>query len=122
MIKSTGAAHNGCFFSIIGGELSQENGFEGVKGVLCPPQNIHFPLTSGGTLSLAHYDACSTLPACALLTELRNWDGIKAIINYARLPSASEETKVFASLMPLEVLNFNPAHEGGALVDPFLEP
>jgi len=101
------------------GNLARKMGLRGCFA----PQNIHFALTSGGILSLAHtITTCSTLPACALLTELRNWDGIKAIIDYARLPSASEETKVFASLMPLEVLNFNPAHEGGALVDPFLEP
>ena len=43
--------------------------------------------------------------ACAVLTELRDWDCIKAITNYAGLPSTSKETKVLAPLvpMPLEV-------------------
>jgi len=35
----------------------------------------------------------------------------KAITNYARLPSTSEETRVLAPIMPPEVLNFKPAHE-----------
>ena len=43
---------------------------------------------------------CSTLPACAVLTELRNWDTAKVIADYAGLPSTSEETKVLAPLIP----------------------
>ena len=48
----------------------------------------------------------STLPACAVLTELRDRDNIEAIADhdYAGLPSTSEETKVVvAPLMPPEV-------------------
>ena len=38
----------------------------------------------------------STSPACAVLTELRDWGGIKAIADYAGFPSTREETKVLA--------------------------
>jgi len=50
-------------------------------------------------------NTCSTLPACAVLTELRDRDSIKAIADhdYAGLPSTSEETKIVAPLMPPEV-------------------
>jgi len=51
---------------------------------------------------------CSTLPACAVLTELRNRDSIKAIADYAGLPSTHKETKVLASLMPLKFCTSNP--------------
>ena len=76
----------------------------GLRGVF--PQNI---FTSGSTLSKAHYiymNTCSTLPDCAVLTELRDRDNIEAIADhdYAGLPSTSEETKVVvAPLMPPEV-------------------
>jgi len=73
--------------------------------------NIHCVPTSGGTLGKAHYEHCSTLPASAVLTELRDWDCVKAIPDYAGLHSTSEETKVLALLMPPEVLNFKPAHD-----------
>jgi len=56
-------------------------------------------------------NTCSTSPACAVLTELRDRDGIKAIADYAGLPSTSEETKVLAHLVPPEDLHFKPAHE-----------
>ena len=36
------------------------------------------------------------MPACAVLTELRNRDSVKAIADYAGLPSTCEETKVLA--------------------------
>ena len=39
-----------------------------------------------------------------MLTELRDRDGIKAIADYAGLPSTSKETKVLAPLSPPEVL------------------
>ena len=48
------------------------------KYLLCP--------MSGGTL---HYEHCSTLPACAVLTELRDQDGVEAIADYAGLPSTT---------------------------------
>ena len=40
---------------------------------------------------------------CTVLTELRNQDGVKAIVNFAGLPSTSKETKVLPPLMPPEV-------------------
>ena len=43
-------------------------------------------------------NTCSTSPACAALTELRDWDGIKVITNYAGLPYTREETKVSCPL------------------------
>jgi len=46
---------------------------------------------------------CNTLPACAVLTELRDRDAIKVIADHAGLPSTSEETKVLAPLMLPEV-------------------
>jgi len=52
----------------------------------------------------------STSPACAVLTELRDRDGVKAITNYVGLPSTSEETKVLDPLTIPEVLNFKPTH------------
>ena len=73
--------------------------------------NIPCAPTSGGTLGKAHYEHCSTLPACAVLTELRDGDCIKAITEYDALPSTSDESKVFAPLVPPEVLNFKPAHD-----------
>jgi len=57
---------------------------------------------SGGTLSKAHYKYCSTSPVCAVLTELGDRNCVKAIANYAELPSTSKETKVLAPVM----LNF----------------
>jgi len=48
----------------------------------------------GVTLGKAHYKHRSTSPACAVLTELRNRDGIKVVTNYAGLPYTREETKV----------------------------
>ena len=63
--------------------------FEG--GGRAPP-NIHCAPTSGDTLSKAH--AALRQPSiCVVLTELKNWDGIKAIIDCAGIPSTSEETK-----------------------------
>jgi len=56
-------------------------------------------------------DTCSTSAACAVLTELRDQEGVKAITNYS-FYSTSDETKVLATLMPPEVLNFKPAHGG----------
>jgi len=35
-------------------------------------------------------NTCSTLPACAVLTELRDQEGIKVIANYDGLPSTSK--------------------------------
>jgi len=52
---------------------------------------------------------CSTLSACTVLTELRDRDGDKAFTSYAGLPSTSEETKVLAPFMPLDVSHFKPA-------------
>ena len=54
---------------------------------------------------------CSTSTACAVLTELRDQEGVKAITDYS-FYSTSEETKVLATLMPPEVLNFKPTHGG----------
>jgi len=48
---------------------------------------------------------CSTSPACAVLTELSDQDGIKVIADYARLSSTSKETKVLAPLIPNKVMN-----------------
>ena len=45
----------------------------------------------------------STSPTSAVLTELRDWDGVKAIADYTGLPSTSEETKVLVPLMHPEV-------------------
>ena len=42
---------------------------------------------------------CNTSPTCAMLTELRDHNGIKVIADYVGLPSTSEETKVLAPLM-----------------------
>ena len=55
-------------------------------------------------------NTCSTSPACAVLTKLRDWDGIKMIADYAGLPSTSEETKVLDPLMLPEVSHFKPTH------------
>jgi len=46
--------------------------------------------------------------ACAVLTELKNQDGIKTIADYAGLPSTSEETKVLAPLCCLKFRTSNP--------------
>ena len=54
-------------------------------------------------------NTCSTWPACAVLTELRDWDGVKVITDYAGLPSTSEETMALAPHAP-EILNFKPTH------------
>ena len=67
------------------------------------PSNIHCAPTSGGTLSKAHYEHCNTSPACAVLTELRDRNCVKAIVNYDGLPSTSKETKVLAPLMPMAI-------------------
>ena len=74
----------------------------------CP--NIHCAPTSGGILSKAQYEHVSTWPACAVLTELNDQEGVKAIADSAGLPSTSEETKVLDPHMPPEVLNFKPSH------------
>jgi len=42
----------------------------------------------------------STWPAYAVLTELRDWDGIKVITDYAGLPSTNEETMALAPHAP----------------------
>jgi len=53
-------------------------------------------------------NTCSTLPACAVLTELRDRGGVKVITDDAGLPSTSE--RVTCPLMPPEVLNFKSTH------------
>jgi len=45
-------------------------------------------------------NTCSTWPACAVLTELRDPSGIKVITDYAGLPSTNEETKALAPYDP----------------------
>ena len=45
---------------------------------------------------------CSTSTACAVLTELRDQEGVKAITDYS-FYSTSEETKVLATLTPPEL-------------------
>jgi len=52
---------------------------------------------------------CTTLPAYAVLTELRSWDSVKTIVDYAGLPSTCtrKETKVLAPRsfnLPMNVL------------------
>jgi len=79
------------------------DGFEGEgKGGLCSLK-YQLCLTSGGTLGIAHYEHCSTSPVYAVLTELRDRDCVKATADYAKIPSTSEETKVFSPLMHPEV-------------------
>ena len=39
---------------------------------------------------------CSTSPDHAVLTELRDWDGVKVIANYAGLPFTCKETKALS--------------------------
>ena len=56
-------------------------------------------------------NTCSTSSASAVLTELRDRDGIKATTDYAGLPSTNEETKALAPLMLPEVLNLKPTHD-----------
>ena len=63
----------------------------GLRGAL-PPQVVVFHTMS----------TCSTLPGCAVLTELRNQDSGKAIADYAGLHSTSEETKIVAPSCPLK--------------------
>ena len=63
----------------------------GLRGAL-PPQVVVFHTMS----------TCSTLPGCAVLTELRTQDSGKAIADYAGLHSTSEETKVVAPSCPLK--------------------
>ena len=46
----------------------------------------------------AHYEHCSTSPACAVLTESRDQDCIKVIADYAGLSSTSEKAKVLAPI------------------------
>ena len=74
------------------------------KNPLCPHKWLYYTLWGLNT--------CSTLPACAVLTELRDRDGVKVITDYTGLHSGSKETKVLAPLTPPEVLNFKPTHAG----------
>jgi len=48
---------------------------------------------------------CSTLPACAVLTELGDWDGVKMIAdtNYAGLPSKKQSNFAWWRSNPAEV-------------------
>jgi len=46
----------------------------------------------------AHYEHCSTSPACAVLTESRDQDCVKVIADYAGLLSTRENTKVVAPM------------------------
>jgi len=75
-------------FSIIGGFFFGGGGGP-PKYPLCPHE-WHI-------LNMQHImNTCSTSPDCSVLAELRDWDGVKAIANYAGLRSTSEETKVLA--------------------------
>jgi len=76
----------GCW--VRGGVVGGGGGGGGGKGGALPP-NIHCAPTSG----LHTMNMCSTSPACAVLTEMK--DGIKVIAdtNSAGLPSTSKETK-----------------------------
>ena len=64
--------------------------------------NIYCASSSSGTLGKAHYEHCSTSPACALLTEFSDWYCIKEIADYAGFPSTSEETSYLPPSFPLK--------------------
>ena len=68
-------------------------GGQGLPNIHCAPWVVVFYVTHT-------MNACSTLAACAVLTELRDQGGFKAITGSAGLPSTSEETKILVPLIP----------------------
>ena len=67
-------------------------GFEGGQGGTLPAQISTVPPRVVYTLSKAHYAHISTSPACAVLTELKDQDGVKAIANCAELQQRDKGT------------------------------
>jgi len=67
------------------------------------PPNIHFAPTSGGILSKDHYEHMHHLPACAVLTKLRN--------RGCRLCWTSTKRQKYLTLScPLKFLNLKLTH------------
>jgi len=79
---------------LLGGAIGRFGG-GGARGGFAPP-NIHCVPTIGGTLSEVKHtmNTCSTSPACAVLTEVRDQDSIKTSPTMLGLPYTSKETKV----------------------------